>query len=706
MQREEGIAHQQAKNRDCARTHGNQIPPNLEFADEAVSGTKRHRHGLDAMLRAAAAGEFQAVYFFSLSRLARESVISMPILKELVYVHKVRVISVTEGIDSERDGWELIASILSLQHERYTKELGQNVFRGQEGTVLAGFAVGDHCFGYTTEPIPGSETSRSGRSPKPRKRYVVDPATAAWVTRIFHWFVVEERSLTWIARELNRRGAPKDHRATTKAWRHQYLTSLLSREKYIGIWPWGRMKNVRNPATGAIIPEERPEEQTAAWTRHFPELQIISDELFQAAQRRLEQNREKYAGSRRANGTLRWHQSGSADRPPQQLLQKLIQCGACGATFWMGGTNNRYLFCPNYRSGECPCRTKLQRARAERLILDAIGQRILTSPAWRQAVLDATSAAWERKERELPSELRQIESRLAELEQIVGRLLDSIENGLDDPTVNERLMMRREERNQLTKRLAELRAQEERRLPAPTEAWIDAQLAQLGTVLRAGDPAAAHALRELVGGSIVVHEIRQQGRRRHSLQGTFSLSVGRIVNRWTGNEPVGETDSDELREEIVIDFVDPNPLNERSERAKELYDQGLLGIDIAAALGCKRSVVTKLLKHWFTSRGLEMPDGRSRRHQLPRKSAKTPRHEAIADQVKQLADAGWLLQDIALELRCDRNQVTKALAYWYTSRDLPVPDGRTRRKGLDQKVSSPRERHSPIEDVDGDAAAA
>ena len=34
-------------------------------------------------------------------------------------------------------------------------------------------------------------------------RYVVDDAAAAWVMRIFHWFVHERQSLSWIVRELN-----------------------------------------------------------------------------------------------------------------------------------------------------------------------------------------------------------------------------------------------------------------------------------------------------------------------------------------------------------------------------------------------------------------------------------------------------------------------------------------------------------------------
>ena len=80
----------------------------------------------------------------------------MPMLKELVYVHRVRVASVTEGIDSARDNWDLLANFMSWVHEQYLKALRAAVLRGQEQGVLNDWSAGDWCFGYASEPIPGS----------------------------------------------------------------------------------------------------------------------------------------------------------------------------------------------------------------------------------------------------------------------------------------------------------------------------------------------------------------------------------------------------------------------------------------------------------------------------------------------------------------------------------------------------------------------
>jgi hypothetical protein len=53
--------------------------------------------------------------------------------------------------------------------------------------------------------------------------------------------------------------------------------------------------------------------------------------------------------------------------------------------------------------------------------------------------------------------------------------------------------------------------------------------------------------------------------------------------------------------------------------------------------------------------------------------------------------------EIAAALQSDRDTVTRAIAWWHTSRDLPVPDGRVRRKSLARKVCH---RHNSTTDGD------
>ncbi|MFL5328503.1 MAG: recombinase family protein [Gemmataceae bacterium] len=293
LQDESSIEQQQRRCREAADGNKHELLQTFEFSDSAVSGTKRERAGLNALLAAAKDAQFQVVYFDSLSRLARESVITMPMLKDLVYNYRVRIISVSEGIDSHNNNWDLMANFMSWVHEQYIKALRAAVLRGQEHAVLNDWSTGDWCFGYGSEPIPGTETGRHGRNPLPRMKVIINEEHARWVRQIFVWFVDEKKSIAWIGRELTHLGAPKDHRSSTPDWHPEYVRRTLRNEKFIGIWPWGQTTNVSNPLTGQLMQEGRPPEETAKWVRERPHLRLIEDPQFFRAQAVLDDNDDK-----------------------------------------------------------------------------------------------------------------------------------------------------------------------------------------------------------------------------------------------------------------------------------------------------------------------------------------------------------------------------------------------------------------------------
>ncbi len=56
QQRDESITQQQVEARKAAESNGHVLHLDLQFSDQAVSGTKRNRHGLNEMIRSAEAG--------------------------------------------------------------------------------------------------------------------------------------------------------------------------------------------------------------------------------------------------------------------------------------------------------------------------------------------------------------------------------------------------------------------------------------------------------------------------------------------------------------------------------------------------------------------------------------------------------------------------------------------------------------------------
>lgn len=604
------IDQQQRKCRDNAAANGHDLRPELEFADEAVSGTRPDRAGLQAMLAAARDRRFGVLYFESLSRLAREFVLTVPMLKELVYVHKVRVISTSEGVDSAQAGWELMAIFRSWMHGEFLAALRAAVLRGQEDAVLNDYSVGDWCLGYASEPVLGSMAGRRGRNAKPRKRVVVREDHARWVRQVFDWFVAERRSLVWIARELTRQGAPKDHRSTTPEWRPEYVAGLLRNRKYVGVWPWGVRTNVRNPLTGQVRQENRPPAEAARYERERPHLRLVDDDTFFKAQGLLDENEAKVRAVRGSDGRLRgWTKNL---RQPCHLLQGLITCGACGSGFRVAGADGKYLGCGGYRTGKCSVRTKLRRDRAGRLILGVVGDRILRNAVWHREVLEEARSTWEARRAACPDELTEVIRRLAVVEQRIARLVDAVEAGEAGPEVHDRLAARRRERDELVGRKKFLEREASGTTAPPTADWVAERIGALGEVLSGTDPAAAVALRDLLG-PVVVTEAGADGRKRRFLRGTFTL---RAAPAFAAAGPPPDASAAPAGEAVTVDFADPPPWAAVADRVKELYDAGVRYADVAARLGCPRSWPAKALAYWHRERGLTPPDGRATRDRL------------------------------------------------------------------------------------------
>jgi len=679
LQDESSIEQQQRKCRERATADGVSLGTELEFADKAVSGTKREREGLNALLDAARERNFNVLYFESLSRLARESVLTMPMLKELVYVHKVRIVSVSEGIDSSQNNWELLANFMAWMHEQFLKSLRSAVLRGQEQVVLNDWSVGDWCFGYGSEPIPGSEKARRGRNPRPRMRVIINAEHARWVKQIFDWFVVEKMTLDRIARELTKLDAPKDHRSSTKGWHHEYVKRVLRNEKYIGVWSWGKATNVRNPLTGDIAQEGRPPEEVAKWLRLRPDLRLIEDEQFLKAQGMLDQLEAKWALTRTNKGRLRGSTVDSAH--PRHLLQSLIKCAECGSTFQVSGAHGKYLGCAGYKRGLCECKTRLPRRLAASKLLGAIGKRILANPAWLDAVVEETRKSWTERRKQNPDERVVVEQLIQAVEQKLSRLLDTVEKGQEEPEdLAERLKQRRREKRELEVRLARLDREEVCSDEPPTRDWIEGKLRALGEKLKAGGADAALALRKFVGGAVTVREAAVEGRKRKHLVGTFTLTSVALINAVGAGESKAEAESTKA-EEFTVHFRPAPPWVAVADSVKTAFDAGTDCRGIAKAVGCPYSWVAKSLAWWHRRRGLPVPDGRALKSRLEKPSLA----EALADEAKKLWDDDMPMQEIAAHLECNRDTATAAIRHWFTTRGLSVPDGRHRRKEVRER---------------------
>lgn len=682
LQNTDSLDQQQRACREAAERHGLTIGDALLFTDEAVSGTMLQREGLQKMMKAAEQRQFGTLYLYSLSRLARETSIAVPLVKTLVHRWGVRVVSVAESIDSTQPGWEMALQMLSFVHEQFIRDLSASVRRGHEAAQRRGQSTGDYPFGYRSIPAPGYTPPAGNRNLKVPKICVIHEPAAAWVKQIFQMFVEQRYSLLKIAKELNRLGTPKDHRSSTPTWHAGTVRSILANPKYVGQWGWGRTRTRRDPMTGRTCQEIQPLKEQQKWVTERPGLRIVSDGIFAAAQVRLKA--EGRVRVRRTNGQLAGGATVANGQTPRQLLSCLVLCGHCRSPFYVSGRDGKYLGCAQQLTGDCICKSKLQRARAERLILAAIGEVLLQDPAWLELICQQTLTAWYTTRDTLLPRRQELERRLQSVRQRIKNLCDLAEEGEALEELRDRLKQRHTERESIEAELHDLERTSAWLQQEPSREWLVDQLTQLHELLGRGTPAAAIALRRLVGGQIVVEQIDLPGKKRGYLRGRFTLDVRSCLAPATSDNSLTVQEPEPNRE-IVIDFRDPDPNVALADQVWALSQAGRLNVEIAQELRLGRNRVSRLLKEAAIKQGTVMIDGRSRRKLTDHKQSLPRQHEQLAETVMSLFDQGLLLADIARRLSTHLNMITAAIRFWHESRGLPVPDGRTRRKSLEQK---------------------
>ncbi len=133
--------------------------------------------------------------------------------------------------------------------------------------------------------------------------------------------------------------------------------------------------------------------------------------------------------------------------------------------------------------------------------------------------------------------------------------------------------------------------------------------------------------------------------------------------------------------DVEIDFVKSNEDWEAEMReVQRLYDEGLRGVEIAESLGFSKGKVVNLLDASFAAEGKKRVDGRKRRWTLPQKQEDLPKYKQIADQAVEEWKNWKSVCEIGRICGCDSVTAQKAINFWYSSQNLPVPTATTRRE--------------------------
>lgn len=301
------IASQHKANQKFADSMGIEIA--YKF-DEEFTGTKLDRPKLSMLRQLIIQGKINAVIVYSTDRLARSEYVAGYLLQEIFAPNGIRLFisSGYKEVDPNNPDSVLMFSVESSFSAHEARKIKERTGRGKRELLEEGIWVGE------------GKTDKYGYQREGNKRNTVITRVEdelAIVALTFDLFVNENIGVQRIVDEYNRKGitTPGSKKGmlwnSRSTWHKAMVYRILKEEAYVGRWAAKRYKRVPN-GNGGYKHVPLPQEE---WVYiNMPHTRIVSDELFNAAQKKLEEGRAM-----------------NAPLPKQQyLLARRCKCGECG----------------------------------------------------------------------------------------------------------------------------------------------------------------------------------------------------------------------------------------------------------------------------------------------------------------------------------------------------------------------------------------
>ena len=295
---------------------GGTLIEDMMFIDAGVSGATLVRPELERLRDSAAIGAVDRVYFLSPDRLARRYAHQALLLEEFssagVTVH---FLNHAVGTTPEE---ELLLQMQGMIAEYERAKIIERHRRGKlhraKGGSVNVLSTAPYGYTYIRKQLDGEPA-----------QYIVNLEQAKIVRQVFHWIGVERLSIGEVCRRLSEAEIPTQ---TGKShWDRSVIWGMLQNPAYMGRAAFGKTK------AGKLKPRVRPQKHSAETPKkpystqrtdqdtwiEIPVPPLVSEELFQAVQHQLDENRKRARiGSRGAC----------------YLLQGLTVCGHCHYAYY------------------------------------------------------------------------------------------------------------------------------------------------------------------------------------------------------------------------------------------------------------------------------------------------------------------------------------------------------------------------------------
>jgi site-specific DNA recombinase len=371
----------------------------MVYADFAASGSTVYRRPeFSRMLTDAEDHQFDIIIAEDIDRLARGEG-DAPKLRQRLEFLGIEMHTCTDGHITK-----LHAGLKGLMSSLFLDNLIAHTKRGMAGVVRDGRHPGGQIYGYRTI---------AGR----RGELEIVEEEAAVVRQIFDCYRAGATPRQ-IAGQLNDdrvlppRGG-ETWRASTINGNTRRANGILQSEIYTGVIVWNRLKMIRDPSTGRRI--SRPNDPSEIRRVSAPHLRIISDETFQAAQKRKSE---------------RAHASPGTQKRAKRLLSGLLRCGCCGGGMSAASTGGRTrIVCTRmHESGTCENRRYYYLDGIERRVIDGVRSKFGTREAIAYFV-DVYSAERKRASKAARRRSVDLERKLALAERDLKRAIDGMIRG-------------------------------------------------------------------------------------------------------------------------------------------------------------------------------------------------------------------------------------------------------------------------------------
>ena len=305
-------------------------------ADDNISGMNFSRRGLDILTAAVQAKQVDAVLVKDLSRLGRHRT-QTALFIDFLRQQQVRVISVTEGVDTFCEEDDLMIGVRGLMNDYYAKDIGKKIRAGYRQKQKNGLVITPP-FGYWKDKNTG--------------QIKVDTEAAVTVRHIYSLYL-HGCGQKEIARRLNSLGRKTPAQIRAERLGYDSQKSHKTRDGQF-LWTYASVKNVlaEEAYTGVLVNHRREYLGGKAravsetdWLRHenfYPV--IIEKAIWQQVQMRLKQQARPAVNNRtkhRYAGLLTCQECGNVFSP-------MIRC-------WNGKSRVEYVCRGYHRNGKGYC---------------------------------------------------------------------------------------------------------------------------------------------------------------------------------------------------------------------------------------------------------------------------------------------------------------------------------------------------------------